>query len=261
MKSIRKVADVAIPVVLTATGNPHLAAAYSAASSGQKTLSKGGSIGDALKSAAISGGTSYVGSKVGSSISGSLTKSGIGTTAAGSIGSANKVGPFSFGNLGSTTANSIGNAVANTSIANAIGGYAGNSIAKSVSNSLFPQDPQDQEEDMGMVGAPKETEFSPSRQAQLDTPASLTGFSSFTPEQQSSNLATQGVYGGGLGEQESNYFQNLINRRLIDDAGKVDSDLSEINPIESSYLSQLGLGGYSTPTSLLEALSKRKKAA
>lgn len=102
--------------------------------------------------------------------------------------------------------------------------------------------------------------FKPSRAGASALPDSLSGYGSLDPLQQSTNLATQGVYGGGLGGNEQDYFLNEINRKLIDDAGNVDQNFNDVAPIESSYLDQLGYGANDNVSSLLEALSKRKRA-
>lgn len=210
--------------------------------SGVGTLAGGGSIQDAL----LSGGLTYAGGQIG----GKLLPESIGSA----ISPSNVAGPYSLpgvSSLGSSAANVLGSSFANTSIGSALGSYAGNNIADSMIG---------QQTDFGPTTglapeSPQPDQFSPKQDAQLSLPGSLTNFSSMDPNQVSSNLATQGVYGGGLGPEEDAYFRNLINRRLVDESGKVDPDLSEINPIEMSYLSQRGLGG-SNPTSILEALSK-----
>lgn len=216
-----------------------------AVGSGAGTLASGGSIKDAL----ISGGLSFAGGKIG----GKLFPDAIGS----SFSPSNVAGPYTMPGvsaLGSSAANAIGANIANTSIGSVLGTYAGNKFADNLTA------PQEQAGDFGpdLSLAPETVEpepFAPKQDAQLSLPGSLTGFSSLDPAQLSSNLATQGVYGGGLGPEESAYFRNLINRRLVDETGMVDPDLSEINPIENSYLSQMGITG-SNPTSILEALSR-----
>jgi len=213
--------------------------------SGVGTLAGGGSIKEAL----LSGGLSYAGGSIG----GKLFPQSIGS----SFSAANAAGPYSLpgvSSLGSSALNSIGANIANTSIGSALGSYAGNSIAEG----LNAPEPEIGEFGESTSLTPETVEpepFAPKQEAQLSLPGSLTGNSSLDPSQFSSNLATQGVYGGGLGPEEEAYFRNLINRRLVDESGVVDQDLSEINPIESAYLSQLGITG-SNPTSLLEALSR-----
>ena len=247
MKTLKKVGKVALPIIGAAVGGP----AGAAIGGGLSGAIGGGG----LKGTLIGAATGYAGNAIGnslaSSLGGALGKAG--STSIGGLISKNAMGPHTFGNLGSTALNSIGNTVANTTVSGAIGKFAGNSIADSLASSVMGSEEQ---ESGGLAPETVQDEpFSPTRDAQLTLPNSLQDMSSMDPTQMSSNLATQGVYGGGLGPEEEAYFRNLINNRLIDESGAVDSDLSEINPIENSYLSQLGIGG-SNPTSILEALSR-----
>ena len=162
--------------------------------------------------------------------------------------SANAVGPefidIGLGDaIGQGSSNAIGAQLANTNIGNALGSYYGGNIGSTIA----APDPSTQPSGP----AP----FKPSRQGEQEIPGSISAFGSLAPDQVSSNIATQGVYGGGLGQTEQDYFLSLINRRLIDDAGTVDQDLSDISPIEMSYLDMLGLGGYNNANSLLEAIA------
>lgn len=99
--------------------------------------------------------------------------------------------------------------------------------------------------------------FTPQQQPGLAAPNSLANYtnSALSPDQTLSGIATQGVYGRGNGPEEQKYFLNLINNRLVDPMGHVANDMGGINPIENSYLSQLGLGGYQNPTDLLKGIS------
>lgn len=99
------------------------------------------------------------------------------------------------------------------------------------------------------------TPFNPTEQSQSSIPGSLSNLSGGDPFQQATNLATRGVYGGGNGPQETNYFLNLLNRQLFDQTGKLANDNSSINPIENSYLSQLGITGQN-PTDILKGISQ-----
>lgn len=199
-----------------------------------------------LKSAAMSAAGSYFGGKIGANVLGPEV---------GSIGSnispANAVGPYFINPglssvVGQTANNAIGATVANANLGSAIGSYYGSNA-------------------MGDMAAPKPTAsaappaFSPTRQEEKEAPTSLTGLGSLTSDQLSSNIATQGVYGGGSGPQENDYFLNLVNRKLVDDSGNM-SDTSNLSPIEMSYLQKLGLGGYGDSRSLLEAISNYKAA-
>lgn len=237
---LKKIVSIAAPVVGGAVGGPPGAAIGGAVGGAAK--------GGGLKGALIGAGTGFAGNVIGNSIAptitGSLAKAGASNTFTNSLANSS---------IGRMASNVIGPATGASLIGNAAGGFAGNTIAEGLGESLFPTA---EEESSPSAPAP----YSPTRQAQLDLPGSLSGFSGLDESQLSSNIATQGVYGGGQGPQEEDFFTNMINRRLIDDAGNTDQDLSEINPIESSYLSQLGLGGYTDPRSLLEAISKRKQA-
>lgn len=219
-------------VLASLVGLPQLVPFIQGASTTAKTGSLGAGIGAGLGS--------FVGGKVAGNIFGDqfgtvgdLTRNVIGDTATkGLATAANSLG----GSLGS---------LASTPISTVIGGYAGNTLGANLLGSSPKTAP--------IPG------FSPSRQGQQGLPESLTAIGGLNPNQQASNLATQGVYGGGLGPQEQSYFMNLVNRRLVDEGGQTQG-LDQLNPIENSYLSQLGYGGYQNPKDLLEALSKWKAA-
>lgn len=231
----------ALPIVATVAGAYFGGPIGAAAANGAANKLEGNSWGDSLKSA----GLTYAGSELGSSLIGDklgTVGSAFGNGANVENSLANLAGNF----LGEDSANALGATVANTSIGSLAGGYAGNSLADSMKPAK-----------MDNPAGP--TPFSPSRQGQADLPSSLQSFGSLDPGQQASNIATQGVYGAGEGPQEASYFNNLINRRLVDDSGNV-GDISSIQPIEQSYLQKLGLGGYSNSKDLLEAMSKWKAA-
>lgn len=247
-KRAKKIASFALPIIGSFLGpagfgiSQGLGAALGGAAGG--ALKGGG-----LKGALIGGATGYAGNALGNSIAGALRGAGVQGSIGSSISPKNAIGPYSLGS------SAVGARVANTGISDIVGGYAGNKLSGSVADSLIP------EEIDTNIGGPKEPQpFNPTQQPQLSLPGSLTSFSSLDPSQQSTNIATQGVYGHGLGQEEQSYFQNLINRRLVDESGNVDQDLSEISPIEQSYLAQIGLGGYSNPRSLLEAMSRWRTA-
>lgn len=239
-----------IPVVATAVGGPLLGAA----ASGIESYAGGAKPIDALKIA----GLSYAGNSIGSSIGGSLFPGTVGDTIGPSA--SNAIGGVESGlrnAVGAGFGQTASNAILNTSVGGALGGFEGSAIA----SNLMPQNSSG-----GSAGnATKSTSlvppaFTPTRSPQLDLPGSLSGLSNLTPDQQTSNLATQGVYGGGLGGQEQDYFNNLVNHQLVDDSGKT-QDISTLSPIENSYLGQLGLGGYSNSKDLLQAMSKWKNQA
>lgn len=193
----------------------------------------GSYIGGNIASSLLGSSLGTVGSAIGAESTlpwnsiGSALASGIGPTAANSIISA----PIS-GVLGSTYGSSIGEAL----------GGAGN--AKKSAPSLTPALPA----------------FKPKQEAERDVPPSIAGMGQLTPQQRTSNIATQGVYGSGAGSDEQSYFLNQINRRLVDESGAVDQDTSELSPIELSYLQRLGIGGYGNTSNLLEAISKWRPA-
>lgn len=178
-------------------------------------------------------GGSYLGGSLGGQFLGGPT---IGQTVNNAIGGTT---------LGNFVGNSISPALMNASVGSALGSFAGNSLATGLV-------PQSSGSSSGASGAPQ---FNPTREQSQTAPLSFSGLSSFSPEQVGSNIATKGIYGGGQGPQEQSYFVNLMNRRLIDDAGKVDTGLGDISPIENSYLGKLGITG-NNPSNLLQAMSR-----
>jgi hypothetical protein len=247
-KSVKKIASVALPIAASFIPGvgPALGAALGGAAAG--AINGGG-----LKGIALGAASGYAGNALGSSIGGSITsslgKAGASNALTNSIANSS-IGNFSLGNAISGIA---GPATGSSLIGGALGKFAGNSIASSVTDTLTGGS---QESDTSTPSGP--APYSPTRDPAMQLPSSLSSFGSLAPEQQTSSLATQGVYGGGLGPQEEDFFSNMINRKLIDESGAVDQNLDDISPIESSYLSQMGLGGYGNASSLLEMLSKRR---
>lgn len=82
--------------------------------------------------------------------------------------------------------------------------------------------------------------FNPTRPDALARPSSLSDYSSFTPEQERSALATKGI-NQGLGKDEDSYYKNLIQRSLIGDNNQPAPDTNSLLPIESQYFSQGGM--------------------
>lgn len=78
-------------------------------------------------------------------------------------------------------------------------------------------------------------------------------FGSLDPTQQRSYLATQGAMGGGLGDEDKNYYLGLLKRNLIDESGQLSNMNQALLPIERNYLSRLGLPTDST-TDFFQAL-------
>lgn len=243
MGSLKKIAQVALPIAgsLIPGVGPIVGAAIGGGLGG---AIGGGGIKGILKGAAIGGAGNALGSSIGGSLTGSLAKAGASNTFTNSLANSS---------IGRLASNTIGPATGSSLIGGALGKFAGNSIAGSMADSLSPPE-------MESADPSGPTPFSPSRDAAPEMPNSLSSFGGLAPDQQTSNIATQGVYGGGLGGQEQEYFKSLINRKLIDDSGGLDQDLSEISPIESGYLSKIGLGGYGDTRSLLEAMSRWKPA-
>jgi hypothetical protein len=190
-----------------------------------------------LGGALLSAGGSFVGSNLAGNILGDKL---------GTIGSGfNSV----LGNdLGSTAANAIGPTLANTTISSVLGGNVGSTLASSLAGTAKNASPS------GEGATPA---FKPTQQSEMALPFSLQGLGGLTTQQQGSNIATKGVYGGGEGPDENSYFLNLINRRLVDPQGNV-GDMKNVSPIENSYLAQLGLGGSSNAKNLLQAISNWK---
>lgn len=235
----RKLRSVVLPAVAaiasTALGFPEFAPYAAAATSGGQTYAQTHNLGQSLASA----GGSFVGSNIGGALLGD-TGGTVGNALQSTIGqsAANAIGPSLGGNIVGANLGSFAG--------NALGGNIGGDVA----SSLFAGKGKP-------IATPSNgaSPFSPSQQPEKSLPLSLQGnFGSLTDQQRGSGIATQGVYGGGNGPEENAYYLNLINRRLVDQGGHVASDLSGINPVENSYLSQLGLGGKSNPTDLLQAI-------
>lgn len=233
----RRIKKIAGPLIGAAVGSaiPGIGTALGASlGSAGGTLASGGN----LKQALLSGGGSYLGAQLGGQFLGG-----------GNVGSAltNNLGNIA----GNTIANALPAALTDASVGSILGGYVGNSIGEDLGMSLSGGK---QQTSQGVAA------FSPKRAELGEVPANFQGAGALSPEQQASNLATQGTYGSGLGPDENQYFLNLVNRQLVDESGNV-GDTSTLSPIESSYLQKLGLGGYSNSNNLLESISKWKKAA
>lgn len=181
-----------------------------------------------------------VGTYAGSSLAGNVLGNKLGT-----VGGAFDSAFGGTGSLSNFVGNSLSGELANTGIASILGGNIGGDLA----SSFGATEPRNSSIATGLPT------YNPSRMTAQATPPSLQGLGGLTNEQQLSNIANQGVYGGGQGKEENSYFLNLLNRQLIDDSGKME-DTSTVNPIEQSYLQRLGLGGQGNSRSLLEAISK-----
>lgn len=230
----KKIFKKILPIAAAVAGNAILPGIGGSIGAGLGTLATGGGV----KNALLSG--------VGSAIGGNL---GAGAFGGANIGST--LGSAGLGDLGAA----LGANISNIGIGAALGGYAGSDIAQG----LFGSSNAGKSTSAIPAAPPGLTPFTPKREEERAPPASLQGFSSLTPEQQSSGLANQGVYGSGVGPEESTYYLNMINRRLVDDSGKV-SENANLSPIELSFLNKLGLGGYGSTSSLLEGISKWRPA-
>lgn len=211
-------------IAATATGNPELVPFINAGN----VLLKGGSIGQA----AANGVGSYAGGQLGAGLFGSGNVQGPG----GTVGSA-------FGDLGSAgnyISQNLPASVAGAQLAGSLGSAAGSALGGGISDNLTGVGSSKG------TGSPSITPGAWSTQSTM--PSSLSGYAGLSPGQVSSNIATQGVYGGGEGPQEQDYFLNLINSRLNGDAN------TQLSPIEQSYLSQLGLGGSTSNQNLQSKL-------
>lgn len=228
---IAPVAGAALGSVIPGVGTAIGAGIGSGLSTGIKT-------GNPLAGALAAGG-SIVGGNLGGSLLGG---------AAGGLGG-QSIGSLASQAVGSTAGNVLGD-LGGTSLGSVAGSSLGSTLGSSVGQSILPK-----------AGMPSNNPapFIPSQAGQMNTPPSLSQFGNLSPTQQASNIATQGVYGGGQGPEESKYFLNLINRQLVDPKGKV-GDTSSINPVENNFLGQLGLGGYNNSNQLLKNIKNYSAA-
>lgn len=210
-----------------ATGNPELVPLINGSSTYAKT-------GNALRGA-LSAGGSYLGANIGQTLGGNL----------GTVGGALDKFGGGIGHLVGDTLGDVAPHLGDVGIGSIIGGNVGNNIAQGLAGTSSAN--------ASNSSAPTAAPFVPMQQAAMKPPSSFTDISNLTPQQQASNIATQGVYGGGEGPQENQYYLNLINRQLVDPNHNT-KPVGSLLPIEQSYLSQLGLGGYSNTNNLLQAI-------
>lgn len=209
-------------------GNP-------AASTGISSLFS--STGDAASS--LGSGISNMVGSVGGPLQGATST---GATLTGTAG-----GSGILGALGS-----VGSGI--SSATSSLGGVSNILQAASLGNSLFGgsgggKPPAPQAPDLG-IQAP----YAPKRPDAMESPSSLNDISGFDPSQTRSALATRGV-NQGLGQQEQDYYKNLLQRSLIGDGNKVNvSNPNFLLPIEGQYFSQRGLNT-SDPNKFLEGLN------
>lgn len=201
----------------------------------------------------LAGLTSGVGAGAGAYVGSNLLGPTLGSLGGGTSAASGGATP---GFLGAPLAKAFGDTAlegpAQSAFGSATGGnLIGGAIGQGVGQSLT--DPMK----LGIQGGPStgSPAFAPSRSGDMQMPGDLSQYSGLNPNQQATNIATRGVYGQGNGPQDNQYFTNLINHQLIDPSGNVAGDNSSINPVESQYLSQIGLGGYGNPKDLLQKIS------
>lgn len=242
--------DYLAPIAETAlafAGFPEVSAGIAGLKSGVET----GSPLAGLTSAA----GSYFGGELGSSLGGQLGNqaggflsetpgNALGDIFGGStVGSVAPFGSFAGNALGSSTIGSIAGGAIGSSAGNSLGSQFGQQAGggANTQDSFSPQ--------ASMNATPS---FQPGTTSPAGLPQSLSQFSGLDPFQQATNIASKGVYGSGNGRDENSYFLNLVNRQLQDPT----QGFKSVNPVENSYLSQLGLGGYSNQNDLMQGISK-----
>lgn len=197
-----------------------------------------------LETGTISGLGTYAGGQLAGNVLGSETASNISGQLGmdGALGAANSTPASLIGSASNSLGPTVANALGSSTIGSTAGSALGGKVASNFSDSMFPN-PVDP-----VAG------FSPTRTDPGAAPGSFSQFAGLPQDQLTSNIANKGVYGGGNSPDESKYFLNLVNNQLVDPNGKV-GDMSSLSPIESSYLAQLGLGGYGNSTDLLKGIS------
>jgi len=229
-------APVAGTILGSAIGMPWLGAAVGSG------LNTGIKTGNPLSGLLAAGGT-YAGNALGSAI-GSSVGGVLGSTPAQAVGST--FGGDIVGNV-APLGSSIGNLIGSGNVGGIVGSSLGSSAGEGLGNDLSPMKSGS---DFVAPG------YAPSQTAIGSVPSSLSQFGNLSPQQQSTNLATQGVYGGGLGGEETSFFKSLINNRLVDQGGAITGNYGDLAPIEQSYLWQLGYGGgYDNTYDFLKALN------
>lgn len=195
------------------TGNP-LSGLVSGVASGAGSFAGGQLLGPTLNG--LGGGVN--------ALSGAAAPGALGTPIASSLSQ-----------LGGDAAKDV---LGSATFGDVLGGAAGSGIAQGIAGQVDPN--------INKTNTPNPP--GPSLQAPSGIPQSLNSLSGYTPQQQASNIATQGVYGGGNGPGETNYFLNLMNRQLFDQPNN-----SSLSPVENNYLQQLGIKG-NDPNSLLQGI-------
>lgn len=247
--TVRPVLPAVAAVATTLAGFPQFAPLAAGATSGAESYASNHNFGNALGNAAGSAAGSYIGGNIGNSFL---------NGGANSLASMGTVGNATGNVFGQSAANALSASapqIAGSSLGGATGSLIGSNIGRDLGNSLTAPPPE------------QPTPWAPSRQANSPTPASLSsaagtsayGIGGLNQDQQLSNLASRGVFGGGISPEEQSYFLNQENRRLIDDSGNQQS-LSSLSPVEMTYLQRLGLGGNNNTSDLLRAISQWQPA-
>lgn len=141
-------------------------------------------------------------------------------------------------------------------LASAVAGPAGGMIAGGLydarENMKAASDAKKQAQQQAQAG-----QLDLSTPSEMALPGSLSGtLGGLTPMQRTTNIATQGVEGGGASSEGRDYFINQVQRRLAD--SNVENDP---NAIEQNYLRRLGVGFDPTNTrSILEGIARRKQS-
>lgn len=210
-----KIFRAVVPVVLGAI-NPALGAAAGAAMG----ASNGGGIVGGLTGAA---GGYFGGSALSGGISGAAGGAGFLNGAGLGLNGATSALGGALGISGGTISNA-------SNIFQALGGIS----------SMAPQKQTLAKQKVSGPTTGTEKPFTPKKPDAQMRPPSLNAMAGFSPEQERSALATQGL-NSGLGDQEQSYYQNLIQRSLIGDGGEVNTENPNwLMPIESSYFSRRG---------------------
>lgn len=181
----------------------------------------GSSPSDSLQAGALAGVGNYVG--------GQLTDGFVGSdlSSLGSVGNSVATGIADYGG-------SIGGQLLASNTGAIIGSVApsflGASGAQQQPTELYSYtDPASQ-------ALQKELSFKPVRPSEQDTPDFLSGLTNL---QKRSNIAAQGVFGGGVEQDTQKYYDNLLQRNLISDTGRVE-DINGLLPVETQYLQKRG---------------------
>ena len=191
----------------------------------------------AIAAAAYTGGTSL------GLIGGPTAAASAGAGAAGAAGSLG--GGATFGSALSSIgggALSLGSGIAN--VAPKISGLL--SVANMVSG-------EPKAKAAPVINPAEAPAFSPLRPSPLAMPSSLSDMGGMNEMQQRSALATRGLE-QGLGSEEEQYYNNLVQRSLVDDRNSV-GGIDRLLPIEKQYYKRKGFNS-SDPYELLRSLQQ-----